>query len=131
MNICLYRVGRNLNRCYRTCEAFGIKKLFLYDCMGEVRGNLYSAKGRVEVIRIEEFPTEGVLALETNCRKLLWEVDWSKIQTICIGGETEGLPIKKIQAIERARIPTVGKLSCLTVEAALSIVLYEFSKNAL
>lgn len=128
MNVLLYRVGRNLNRVYRTAEAFGVEKLFLLDCAGELRGNLFRALNRIQIEHVTTFPVTSVLALETYYVSSIYTVDWSSINTIIVGGETSGLP--RGQRFEyEAKIPLCGAVSGLTVEAALAIALYEWRKH--
>ena len=129
MKVYLYRVGRNLNRVIRTCEAFGVSDLCLLDCGGEIKGNLYGAEGRVYVQKIDRFPSpQGLLAIETWCETPLWDVDFCSIHGIIVGGETVGLP-RKIVADYKAVIPMFGKISGLTVEAALATALYEWRRG--
>lgn len=128
MKVFLYRVGRNLNRAYRTCEAFGVFRLELLDCNAKIGGNLYKAAGRVEVVRVYEWPSPGgALALETFYADSIYHVAWDMVETIIIGGETTGLP-RSFQAQQTARIPMVGHVSGLTVEAALAVALYEWQR---
>lgn len=125
MIIYLYRVGRNLNRAYRTCEAFGVTDLCLIECDGKIEGNLFKAKGNVNIQEVSDFPTSwGLLALETTYQTPIWEIPFWAVQSILIGGETGGLPCR-IEAEYQACIPMVGRVSGLTVEAALAITLYE------
>ncbi|RMG91166.1 MAG: hypothetical protein D6706_18480 [Chloroflexi bacterium] len=130
MKVLLYRVGRNLNRAYRTAEAFGITEILLLESPAAyLKGNLFQARGRVDLTPIEAWPAaEGLLALETRYCRPLWEVDWARVQIIAIGGETSGLP-RKIEAEQKAVIPMQGKISGLTVEAALAIALYEWRRS--
>lgn len=125
MKVALYRVGRNLNRAYRTCEAFGVAELRLVQCTGTVRGRLFGAAGRVEVVSTDELPTEiGTLALETGAGVELAAVDWSAVTAVLLGGESSGLPRRL--PVPYAHIPQRGRVSGLTVEAALAIALYEW-----
>jgi tRNA G18 (ribose-2'-O)-methylase SpoU len=129
VDVVLYGVGRNLNRAYRTCEAFGVRRLKLLDCRGVLRGNLFKAAGRVEVLNISGFPQpDGLLALETYYPDDIYDVRWDLVSAILIGGETGGLP-RKTPAQQRVHIPMVGKVSGLTVESALAIALYEWRRN--
>lgn len=129
MNVLLYQVGRNLNRAYRTAEAFGIERLLLLNCREELRGNLFKAQGRVTIERIDDWPApNGLLALDTHARRPLREAEWTRVHTIVIGGETCGLPRRKL-AEQGAIIPMVGQVSDLTVEAALAIALYEWRRS--
>lgn len=128
MRVSLYRVGRNLNRAVRLCEAFGVGRLELVDCDGaRVEGNLYSAAGRVEVVQAEavpdlpttvalDLPGRGVVPIET--------VDWSGVECLCCGGETAGLP--RLEQAQRAYLRMFGEQHELTVEAALAIGLWQW-----
>lgn len=130
IEVYLYKVGRNLNRAYRTCEAFGVEKLYLIDCKGEVEGSLFKATNRIELIHTSEMPEPlGLLALETFFKNPLRQVvlkNKCNINKIIIGGETSGLP-RKMDAEYKATIPMSGCVSGLTVEASLAITLYEIS----
>lgn len=129
MNVVLYKVGRNLNRAYRTSEAFGVSELMLLECAGVLTGNLFSANDRVHIRHISEWPSpNGLLALETFYQSTIFDVDWSTVNTILIGGETSGLP-RITKAQQCATIPMFGNISGLTVEAALAIALHEWRKN--
>jgi len=126
--VCLYHVGRNLNRCYRTCEAFGITDMLLFDC-GELTDNLYGARDRVRLNRSAPWPSsDATLCLETNASVSIRSVDWSHV---AIGGETQSLSRNKNPAAQWAKIPTTGNVSGLTSEAALAIALYEWSSRCL
>lgn len=126
--VVLHGVGRNLNRAYRTCEAFGVTSIRLHQCDGRLAGHLYRAAGRVALAPIDALPTGvGVLALETGYPTPLWAVPWESMRWLLIGGETCGLP-RKLEAACKARIMTLGNVSGLTVEAALAIALYERSR---
>jgi len=129
MNVLLYRVERNLNRAYRTSEAFGVKRLLLFECIGWLSGNLFGAKNGVEIERLEQWPNSvGLLALETRYRMPISRVDWSHVHTIVIGGESTQLNWAT-KAEQKAIIPMYGKIGCLTAEAALAIALYEWRRN--
>jgi len=129
MNVLLYRVGRNLNRVYRTAEAFGVERLLLLECTGELQGNLFKATDRVAMERLASWPsTVGLLALDAHVQGPIWRVDWGRVHTIAIGGETHGLPHRRL-AEQYAAIPTVGQVADLTVEAALAIALYEWRRG--
>lgn len=132
MNVLLYRVGRNLNRCYRTAEAFGVDSISLLECNAPLTGNLFAATNRISVKNIRSWPNAGgLLALETFFLVPMWEVDWTQVRTIVLGGETQSLP-HTMRAQQRAVIPMQGQISGLTVEAALAIALYEWRRcNAL
>lgn len=124
--VLLYRVGRNLNRTYRTCASFGIAELALLECDARLSG-LFSAAGKVSVTAVDDWPKpETCLALETHYTTPLAVVDWGRVETIVLGGETGGLP-RTVRFGQMARIPTAAGPS-LTVEAALAVALYEWSK---
>ncbi len=128
MIVTLYRVGRNLNRAYRTCEAFGVTRMECVDCTGDVHGNLFAAAGHVDVAQLDTWPNlESGLALETFHALPIWKVDWQRVERIVIGGETAGLP-RKLQVGQTAVIPMFGRVSGLTVEAALAIALHEWKR---
>lgn len=133
MIVWLYKVGRNLNRAYRTCEAFGVTDLRLIACDAlELAGNLYRAKDRVNVARAADWPPwETALALETGYPRPLSSVDWGRVDHLLIGGETVSLPRSKIRAAQVAHIPQPGQVSGLTVEAALAIALYDWRERGL
>lgn len=130
MNVLLYRIGRNLNRCYRTAEAFGVESISLLECNATISGNLFAARNRVHVENIQDWPSaDGLLALDTFFLTPIWRVDWSSITTIVLGGETQGLS-RTIAAQQKAVIPMQGCVSGLTVEAALAIALYEWRRSS-
>jgi tRNA G18 (ribose-2'-O)-methylase SpoU len=129
VDVILYGVGRNLNRAYRTCASFGVQRLFLVQCRGEVEGALFSATGKVEVVRdpglaVADLARMRACALETWGKVLLHDVDWSGIGAIAVGGETCGLS-RSLPWACAARIGGTGKPS-LTVEAALAVALYSW-----
>jgi tRNA G18 (ribose-2'-O)-methylase SpoU len=128
VDIYLYKVGRNLNRAYRTCEAFGVKNLYLIDCDAKLSGNLFKSQGLVNVINSQLPYPEGLLSLETYHTTPIENLDLSVITSVIIGGETHGLP-KRLDAQYRATIPMFGKISGLTVEATLAIALYEITRQ--
>lgn len=121
MRVVLYRVGRNLNRANRTCEAFGIGVMDLVRCDARLSGRLYGADGGVVVRTSLTFP-EGseVLALDTWAESPLSEVAWGGVGVLLLGGETSGLPRRLRKVVGQvARIPTVGRCSGLTVILSL------------
>lgn len=129
LNVLLYRVGRNLNRAYRTAEAFGVERLLLLDCAGEIGGNLFGSKGRMPVEFIDKWPDAlGLLAIETTYTRPIYLVDWSLVHTIVVGGESVRLTWAT-EAEQKAVIPMFGRIGCLTAEAALAIALYEWRRN--
>lgn len=120
--VVLVNVGRNLNRAYRTCEAYGITRMGLVDCDAKLSGQLYRAAGRVALEPMMQIPAgPGVLALETGAGPSIDTVDWAGIHTVVIGGETAGLP--RTLPVDYAHIPMVGMISGLTVEGALAVAL--------
>jgi hypothetical protein len=132
MTVTLYRVGRNLNRVVRLCEANGVERLECVECNGaHLAGNLYSAAGRVELVGVPALTTEGkgAIALVPPCHKhdaTFPHVAWRGVQRIFCGGETHGLPV--IPGATRVAIPMFGVQSEYTVEAALAIALWEWQR---
>lgn len=126
MDVLLYRVGRNLNRAYRTAASFGVRRLLLKECTEQIQGNLFSALGQVQVINVDAWPP-SFLGLEPGRGVSLVCVDWSKITTVAIGGESVTLP--RASTTQWAHIPTLHGL-CLTTEAALAIALYAWQGGA-
>lgn len=130
--VSLFRVGRNLNRAYRTAEAFGVERLHLIECDTTLSGSLFQAKERILIETREALPpSAGLLALECKSRAYampLRDVNWKGVTCILLGGETSGLPAA-VPAEQKAHIPLVGQISGLTVEAALAIALYEWRKT--
>ncbi len=123
--VLLYRVGRNLNRAYRTCASFGVEELLLLDCEATLAGPLFSAAGRVAVTVVAGWPDPATcLALETFYPTPLAAVDWAAVETLVIGGETAGLP-RGQRFGQTAHIPGAAGPS-LTVEAALAVALYQW-----
>lgn len=121
--VVLYRVGRNLNRAYRTCEFFGVSRLELCRCDGTLAGNLFSARDRVQVSERPDLPTTpNVIWLETDGDVDICDVDWRGVDTIVLGGETHDL--RRMAHRPRVRIGGVGSGLGLTVEAALAIALH-------
>jgi len=124
LKVVLYKVGQNLNVAYRTCEFFGIKKIDLYKCKGILKGNLFKAKNQIKLENIDIMPKgNNVVYLETNGKLSFNDIDWSKIDTICIGGETYDFRNKKFKNISKIKIKGYGAVSGLTVESSLAIVL--------
>ena len=121
--IYLYQVGRNLNRCVRTVDFFGINQLFTIQCTGEIKGNLFAAKDKVVVTDTPNLPqTTDCIYFETDGDVDIKDVDTRMYRKFVFGGETTSLP--KTKNVLRCKIPNIGNISGLTVEAALSIVLY-------
>lgn len=124
LSVCLYKVGQNLNTAYRTAEFFGVNKLLLYKCNGNLKGNLFKAKDKIIIEKIDKMPTgENVVYFETNGKLSINDINWSKIDTICIGGETHDFRSKEFKNINKVKINGVGCVSGLTVTAALAIAL--------
>lgn len=122
--VALYKVGQNLNIAYRTCEFFGVSKLLLCECNAKLTGNLFKAKDNVQIENIEDMPTgDNVVYFETNGKLTMNDIEWSKIDTICIGGETFDFINKKFKNIPKVKIIGHGKVSGLTVSTALAIAL--------
>jgi len=132
MKVILYNVGRNLNRAYRTCFSFGITELLIVGKENiKQKGALYSAKKKVKIVyckSLDDLDLCNTVAFENYYKKQINNLEWKGINFILIGGETGGLP-RELNAKEKICIPTANKF-CLTVEASLAIVLYEWSKNA-
>lgn len=124
--VILYKVGRNLNRAYRTCEAFGIPELQTIECKGIIEGNLYKSKNRVKIINNNDIQDNNIIAFETNGKEEITQVNFDNIDAVLIGGETAGIPNGFKGKIYK--IPQIGKISGLTVEAALAIILYEWGR---
>lgn len=130
LTVWLYRVGRNLNRVYRTCEAFGVREIRLLECDPKLSGALFGAAGQVAVEPSDNWPSwEETVALETGFPLLLREVDWCRVEHLLLGGESCGLPKRQILAAQRTTIPQAGQISGLTVEAALAIALYDWRER--
>jgi len=134
MKVILYNVGRNLNRAYRTCFSFGVEELILIgkynNMMAEsyFKGNLYKAKNKVKIIKLNCLPNlNNTVALENYYSKSIYDVDLTNFDSLLIGGESSDLP-KNIEVAEKVIIPTINNL-CLTVEASLAIALSEFNRK--
>lgn len=130
MNIILYKVGRNLNRAFRTCYSFGIYNIYLIDCNLSKIGNLFSAKDKIKMTilnNINDIDLNKTVALENYYSISIQEINWKGIDNILIGGETKGLP-RKINPKIKACIKTEN-IFCLTVEASLAIILYEYNRK--
>jgi hypothetical protein len=125
--VTLYKVGHNLNRCYRTCYTAGVDEVELIDCRGQIEGRLFSAAESVRVSRPKSVEADGALLLEVDGDVPLDLIDWSGVRRIVIGGESTTLP-RKWRGYGRAKIPSVNPL-CYTAEAALAIALYARKTN--
>lgn len=127
MDVVLYRVGRNLNRAIRACHAGGIRRMIAVRC-GDASGALYSARDAVEVERADAVPHgPGTAYLEVDGDVPMAEVDWTGVDRLVLGGESTTLP-RAWRGYGRIRLPQAGSL-CHTVEAALSIALYERARS--
>lgn len=120
--VVLSNVGRNLNRAYRTCEAFGVKRMLLHNCKGSLKGNLFKSKGRVDMLNIDTLDLDNAAYFEVDGGVDVKDFDFSSIKYLVFGGETLSLPRKYKK--NRVRIPTYGNVSGLTVEAAVAIALF-------
>lgn len=130
LKVALYKVGQNLNVAYRICEFFGVKKILLCQCNAKLSGNLFKAKDNVELEIIEEMPVgDNVVYFETNGKLTINDIEWSKIDTICIGGETHDFRHKYFKNIQKVKIQGYGKVSGLTVSTALAIALNHKTNN--
>lgn len=130
LRVLLWRVGRNLARAYRTAEAFGAGALELLECAGAVHGPLYSSRGRLDVIRLDEWPElSSAVLLEPQYPTDIRSVDWSRVDRVVLAGESATLPAG-LAAGWRCRIPMYGGARQLTVEAALAIALYEWRRSS-
>lgn len=123
MTVVLYRVGRSLNRAYRTAACFGAIEMLLWECSGTLRGGLYSAAGAVRVTSVEGPPAGAGVGLSARRGVEIAQIDWGGVEWIAVGGETDGLPASLV--CRWARIETEHSL-CLTTEAAVAIALREW-----
>jgi len=127
-NIILYKVGINLNRVYRTCEFFGFNNLQLCKCEKSfIKGNLFKAEGQVNISTLESLPEDhNTIYFETDGNVSIYDIDLSKYSNFVFGGESNDLPKNKTV---RCVIPKIGKISGLTVESAVSIILNEYRRQ--
>lgn len=123
--VILRKVSNNLNRSYRTCENFGIKKLELCDCdNAKLKGNLFKSKGRVKLEIIDSIPVDDkTIYFETDGNININDINLSNYTNFCFGGESNDLPHNK--NVKRVFIPKLGCISGLTVEASIAIVLFK------
>lgn len=129
IDVLLYKVGRNLNRAYRTCASFGVQRLVLVNCdQSFLAGNLFSVTGTVEIEQKDnlDIGDETLVLCPHGDQPLHLFEGWERISRLCIGGETFGVP-KSVRS-QRVSIPTSFEL---TVEAALAIALYEWKTKCL
>lgn len=128
--VILVGVGRNLNRAIRTCYSFGVYDIYCLNCTEKVKGNLFSAKGRVrlhEIYSLIDLPANKILGLETTKNlPALQECSVRDVEYLAIGGEL--MTLKRSDFPRMAHINTKNGL-CLTTEAALAIGLYELSNR--
>jgi len=133
--VTLYRVGQNLNRAVRLCEAMGVGRMECIECHGAyIGGNLYAATGRVIIEHLTEWPIlsrrDVALVLSNQQPDLtVSDVKWRDVRRIICGGETDGLP--RLTGPIRVAIPMFGKQREHTVEAALAIALWEWRRDTL
>lgn len=117
--IILYKCGRNLNRCIRTCYSFGIPELLLLNCKESyIKGNVFSADGNVAVKSICSLDDVSgkIVGLEIGANDNIDAV--KSADYLLIGGEN--VSISKKMCDDMTCIKTKNNL-CLTVEAALAI----------
>lgn len=123
--VILYRLNQNsnLNRVYRVCYIFGIQRLYLCDCAADKIGNVFSAAGKVEIIRIKSIDdiSGNIVAFEKNGDININEIKDLDCDYLLFGGENETITRKICE--KRIRIDTPNRL-CLTADEALSIGLY-------
>lgn len=125
--VILYKCKRNINRVYRLCYTFGVAKLYLLDCEKPEIGNVFSARGKVEIICIESLcEINGeICAMEVNGKAP--KDNLKKCDYLLIGGENTTITNKMCQS--RYWIKTKNNL-CLTVDEALAIGLeYIYGEN--
>lgn len=120
--VILYRCNRNIARCYRLCYTFGVKTLYLWDCTHEIKwGNLFSAKGNVNVVRIgsaNEIPEDTVILEKWGDEPI--NGCFMDYENILIGGENVTIPKALHERFLSMHIPTVNSL-CLTTDEALAV----------
>lgn len=110
----------NINRVYRLCYIFGIPNLYLKNCKEAKIGNVFSAKGNVNVRFIDNLHGfENVVALEKNRGARISE-EIGKYDYIAVGGENVTLRKKCFDNF--IHIPIVNSL-CLTTDQALAAAL--------
>jgi len=127
--IILVGVGRNLNRAVRICYSFGVYDVYCLNCFGQVKGNLFSASGRVKLHNIKNIKdiTGSILGLEvTKSLPALQDYPVQDIEYLAVGGES--VTLRQSDFPRMARIPTKNSL-CLTTEAALAIALYDIMRR--
>lgn len=116
--VILYKCGRNINRVYRLCYIYGIRDLYLVKCKIPEIGNVFSAKGRVNVHILDEMPAfEKIAALEKE-KGVPISTDIGANDYIVVGGENVTLNSKICNTF--FHIKTKNSL-CFTVDEALAI----------
>jgi tRNA(Leu) C34 or U34 (ribose-2'-O)-methylase TrmL len=124
MNFYFYKINNNLNRIYRTLEFFGIENIFLCKCANILKGNLFKAENKVNIIEIDNLPDdENTIYFETDGNINIKDINLLDYQYFVFGGESNNLP--KNKNVKRVYIPKKGNISGLTVESALTVVLWE------
>lgn len=120
--VILYRCNRNIARCYRLCYTFGVKTLYLWECAQDIKwGNLFSAKDKVEVVRIngaEEIPEDTLILEKWGEERISWGI--GGFENILLGGENATIPKILRERFISMHIPTVNGL-CLTTDEALAV----------
>lgn len=123
--VILYQLNHsgNLNRIYRVCYIFGIKRLYLWNCNADKIGNVFSASGKVEIIRIKSLEeiSGNIVAFEKNGKIQIDEIKNLDFDFLLFGGENSTITNKICD--KRIKIETPNNL-CLTADEALSIGLY-------
>lgn len=134
MNVAVFgtRNEDNLNRIYRLCAFFGVETLAVVGSRARVRGNLFSAAGRVSVEYLEgedEFwgrgytpIIAGVVTGGDTPHPLSCLTDCG---VICVGSENAPVPRSvRERAHYKWTIPRLGTAPPLTADQALAILLY-------
>lgn len=121
----------NLNRIYRLCAWFGVGHLAVVGSSARVKGNLFSAKGQVNVKYLpntEEFLAwwrDSIVAAIIEGGELPSLANIPIPAAFCFGSETEPVPaVVRRKADVKITIPKYGQSPCLTADQAAAIVLY-------
>lgn len=116
--VILFKCGQNINRAYRLCYIFGVQNLYLVDCKNPKIGNVFSAKGNVNVHFVDKIPQfEKMAALEKG-KGMAISRNIRKYDYLIVGGENITLQNEICNTF--FHIPTKNNL-CLTVDEALAI----------
>ncbi len=116
--VVLYKCKRNINRAYRLCYTFGVKKLYLLDCEKPEIGNVFSAKGKVEIICIKSLSEIDGKICAMEIKGKTPKENLKRCNYLLIGGENVTITNKMCK--DRYGIKTKNNL-CLTVDEALAI----------